>query len=73
MSSGKYKVRQDKRLHVDFEMTCPDDDAPLDIPFESEIIEMGVVELDLETLELGRRDSITLRTSILRLPSDAPS
>lgn len=61
MSSGKYKVRQDKRLHVDFEMTCPDDDAPLDIPFEPEIIEMGVVELDLETLELGRRDSYYIK------------
>lgn len=57
MTTGKYKVRQDKRLYVDFEMTCPDDDAPLTVPFEPEIIEMGVVELDLQSLELGRRDS----------------
>jgi inhibitor of KinA sporulation pathway (predicted exonuclease) len=61
MTSGKYKVRQDKRLHVDFELTCPDDDAPADIPFVSEIIEMGVVELDLKSLELGRRDSYYIK------------
>lgn len=60
MTAGKFKVRQDKRLYVDFEMTCPDDDVH-EPEFESEIIEMGVVELDLKTLELGRRDSYYIR------------
>ncbi|TLX16881.1 3'-5' exonuclease [Rhizobium sp. MHM7A] len=61
MTTGKYKVRQDKRLHVDFELTCPDDDAPLTVPFEPEIIEMGVAELDLQLLEIGRRDSYYIK------------
>jgi inhibitor of KinA sporulation pathway (predicted exonuclease) len=61
MTTGKYKVRQDKRLHIDFELTCPDDDVPLDVPFEPEIIEMGVVELDVQLLELGRRDSYYIK------------
>lgn len=61
MSSGKYKVRHDKRLHLDFEMTCPDDDVPLPAPFDPEIIEMGVVELDLQSLEIGRRDSYFIK------------
>lgn len=51
----KYDVRNDRNLFVDVEMTCWDGPAPEgEFP---EIIEIGVAELDIATLEIVRSRS----------------
>ncbi|NTF17567.1 exonuclease domain-containing protein [Agrobacterium rubi] len=58
-SIPKYDVRDDRNLFVDVEMTCwdglpPEGEAP-------EIIEIGVAELDLDTLEVTRSRSYLVK------------
>jgi inhibitor of KinA sporulation pathway (predicted exonuclease) len=55
MAGSKYDVRDDRNLFIDVELTCWDGPPP---PGEApEIIEIGVAELDLETLEVTRSHS----------------
>lgn len=50
--SAKYKVRLDRTLSIDFELTCWDGPPP---PGETpEIIQIGISELDSESLEVTR-------------------
>lgn len=55
MAIGKYKVRRDRRLYVDFELTCSND--PPSEPVRPEIIEIGIAELDLASLQIVRSES----------------
>jgi inhibitor of KinA sporulation pathway (predicted exonuclease) len=55
----KYDVRDDRILFVDVEMTCWEGPPP-DGQF-NEIIEIGVAELDLETLLVTRSQSYLIR------------
>lgn len=51
----KYDVRHDRNLFVDVEMTCWDGAPPAGQ--SPEIIEIGIAELDLETLSVTRSES----------------
>lgn len=52
---GKFKVRKDRILVVDFELTCWDNSPPEGEI--SEIIEIGLSEVDIETLTIKKTDS----------------
>lgn len=52
---GKFKVRKDRILVVDFELTCWEKDQPEGEV--SEIIEIGLSEVDIETLTIKKTDS----------------
>ena len=55
----KYKVRLDKTLAVDFELTCWDGPTPPgQVP---EIIQIGISEIDNETMSRGRSESWYVR------------
>lgn len=59
MAAPKYVVRKDKILFVDNEETCWDDMAP---PGErAEVIEIGVAELSVESLQVTRAKSFLIR------------
>lgn len=56
---GKFKVRKDKILFVDFELTCWDHEPPQGESME--IIEIGLVELDVSQFECTRKASFLVR------------
>lgn len=59
---AKYKVRLDRVLSVDFEMTCWDGEPP---PGQvSEIIQIGITEIDNETMTRLRSESWYVRNEL---------
>jgi len=59
MRKGRYDVRRDRILFVDVEMTCWEGAPP---PGEErEIIEFGIAEVDVASLEVIRSDSLLVR------------
>lgn len=65
MGEGRYDVRRDRILFVDVEMTCWDGPPP---PGESpEIIEFGLAEVDVASLELSRSVSFLVRPTRSRV------
>lgn len=62
MTIAKYKVRLDRVLSVDFEMTCWDGEPP---PGQvSEIIQIGITEIDNETMTRVRSESWYVRNEL---------
>lgn len=62
MSVLKYEVRNDRILFVDGEFTCFDGPPP---PGEQpEMIELGIVDLDLKKLEIDRTDSYLIKNTM---------
>lgn len=65
MTGPRYDVRRDRILFVDVEMTCWDGPPPLG---ESpEIIEFGLAEVDVSTLEVTRSVSLLVRPARSRV------
>jgi inhibitor of KinA sporulation pathway (predicted exonuclease) len=60
--NAKYKVRLDRVLSVDFEMTCWDGDPPAGQV--SEIIQIGITEIDNETMTRLRSESWYIRNEL---------
>lgn len=56
---GKFKVRKDRVLVVDFELTCWEGEVPSGEM--AEIIEIGLSEVDVETLEIKKTDSYLVK------------
>jgi inhibitor of KinA sporulation pathway (predicted exonuclease) len=62
MNTAKYKVRLDRVLSVDFEMTCWDGEPPLGQV--SEIIQIGIAEIDNESMTRVRSESWYIRNEM---------
>lgn len=59
---GKFKVRKDRILIIDFELTCWEGDPPLGQ--QPEIIEIGLVEVDIASLTIIRSHSYLVRPEL---------
>lgn len=58
----KFKVRQDRKLYVDWEMTCWENDPPSgEVP---EIIEIGIAEVDVEKLVIVQSASYLVKNTL---------
>jgi inhibitor of KinA sporulation pathway (predicted exonuclease) len=66
--SGKYKVRLDRTLAIDFELTCWDGPPPPgQVP---EIIQIGISEIDNETLSRIRSESWYVRNTLSEVSAE---
>jgi inhibitor of KinA sporulation pathway (predicted exonuclease) len=66
--SGKYKVRLDRTLAIDFELTCWDGPPP---PGQaSEIIQIGISEIDNESLSRIRSESWYIRNTLSEVSAE---
>lgn len=59
---GKFKVRKDKVLVIDFEMTCWEGEPP--VGQQPEIIEIGIVEIDIDALSILRSHSYLVKPEL---------